>query len=317
MNIPQRYFPFGEAFNARMGGRPLQAGDPLCEIDLAHYHSQVQRRRAMLQERRAEYFRGGEHTLTAQWDVLALVLGDLAASYPAHFQLERRGRDWRWRNLLLDEACDFRFGDAASLPCEPLEWVGRQVQDDLVLVSGAGEHRMLGGLLCFGNAWSVGSHTGKAFLEIHQPTPPATMPAVQAGYRVLDQLRPGKSIWRLNWNFKFSGELDLTTRQQPRYAAQAARRISGLTVESVGRDVFLRVERQTLTRLRESGAVLFGIHTYLSRLEDEAADPQRARSMLAVLRSAPPDVKEYKGIVAFEEVLVRYLEARAMTIAMP
>ena len=51
------------------------------------------------------------------------------------FQLDKKGADWHWRNLLLDEEQQFRYGDADSLPYEPLDWAGRQVQEDLVLVS--------------------------------------------------------------------------------------------------------------------------------------------------------------------------------------
>ena len=68
-----------------------------------------------------------------------------------------------------------------------------------------------------------------------------------------------------------------------------------LTTHTIGHELFLRVERQTLTRLPGSMIVLFGIHTYISRLEDEAADPWRARRMLDVIRTAPRDVKDYKN----------------------
>jgi len=59
-----------------------------------------------------------------------------------------------------------------------------------------------------------------------------------------------------------------------------------------------------------SMAVLFGIHTYISLLEVEAADPQRARRMLDVIRTAPRDVKDYKLITLIEPVLTAYLESR-------
>ncbi len=306
-----KYFPFADSFDPRMGGRALDAGDPLCVIDLENYESQVRRKRAMLDALHDDYFRGGPQTLTAQWEVLALLLADLAACYPAHFQLEKTGSTWQWFNRILNEQQVLRLEDGSSLPCEPLDWVGRQVQDDLVLVGADSDHRLIGGLLCFANAWSIATHLDKTFLEIHKPTPQATMPAVQVGFRLLDQLKPGRTIWRLNWNFKFSDELDLSTPRQPQYEERAAALIPTLTPSSIGQHVFLRVERQTLTRLPRSQAILFGIHTYISRLDAEAAQPQRARSILAVLRSAPQDVKEYKALLPIEELLVAYLEAKA------
>ncbi len=305
-----RLFPFGETFDARMGGHPLAAGDPLWDVDLQSYAAEVRLKRRMLAEEHAEYYRGGSECLAAQWEVLALVLEDLAAGSPQHFQLSKRGAEWHWRNLLLDEQQAFCLGDASSLPCEPLDWAGRQIQEDLVLLDPRGGHAIIAGQLCFANDWSLATHLGMDFLDIHLPTPQTTMPSVQAGQRLLDSLKPGRTVWRLNWNFKHSPQLDLSTRRQARYVAEMTARAAHLTADMVGRELYLRVERQTLTRLAQTRVVVFGIHTYISRLEDEAADPQRARRMLNVLNSAPQDVKDYKAITLIEPVLRAYLQSR-------
>lgn len=305
-----RFFPFGEKFDASMGGRLLMADEPLCDIELARYPGEVLLKRRMLTDMHGEYFHGGLETLAAQWEVLDLVLGNLAAAYPATFKLDKNGMNWHWHNLLLDEEQKFRYGDEDSLPFEPLDWTGRQVQNDLVLVSPDDGHQFIGGQLCFANDWSLGSHVGKGFLDIHLPTPQTTMTSVHAGHRLLGSLKAGKTVWRMNWNFKYTDELDLSTRHQPRYEALLAARAPLLTTYTIGHDLFLRVERQTLTRLPVSRVVLFGIHTYINRLEDEAADPQRARRLLDVIRSAPRDVKEYKVITPIEPVLTAYLQSR-------
>ncbi len=305
-----RYFPFGESFDARMGGHPLNAGDPLCEVDLPNYIPQVQLKRRMLAENHADYFQGGSDMLAQQWEALALVLTNLAAIQPDCFRLETDGANWLWENHLLGERWQFRLGETGSLPFEPLDWTGRQVQEDLVLLDPDGDHRLIGGQLCFANSWSLASHLGRAFLEIHTPTPQTTMPSVHAGKRLLETLKPGKAIWRLNWNFKLSDRLDLSTRQQADYEAEILARAPQMTPDRVGKEMFLRVERQTLTRLPATMAVLFGIHTYIARLEDEAADPQRARRILSVIQTAPQDVKDYKAITLVESALKAYLQSR-------
>ena len=78
-----------------------------------------------------------------------------------------------------------------------------------------------------------------------------------------------------------------------------------------GHEIFIRVERQTFSRLPNSPFVLFGIHTYNSRLETEAADPERARRILAVIRGAPEDVKKYKAITPIEGAMTAFLEEKA------
>src|SRR5258708_4572658 len=118
-----------------MGMRLLKAHEPLCEIDPSRYEEETSLKQRLLIEAYSYYFRGGEGTMTAQWDVLELVTTNLAQSYPEQFQLRREGDDWHWRNRLTGGKATFRFGDSSTLPCEPLNWVGQQVQDDLVLLS--------------------------------------------------------------------------------------------------------------------------------------------------------------------------------------
>jgi hypothetical protein len=259
----------------------------------------------------AYYFRGGTETLVAQWDVLELVAEDLAQHYPQHFRVDRQGDRWHWENALADTSTDFQFGDSSILGREPLDWIGCQVQEDLVLLSADASATFVGGQLCFANGWAISDRVGKSFLEVHQRTPQATMHSVNAGAHFLEILKPGRTFWRMSWNFKLSNQMDMTTQHKPAYKADFAKRAPQLTEEEVGAAVFIRIERQTFTRLRQSGNLLFGIHTYNSSLAEEAADPGRARSILEVIRGAPPDVKDYKAITPIEQPMVAFLESRA------
>jgi len=306
-----RYFPFEESFDPGMGMRVLKAHEPLCDVDLSRYKEETSLKQRLLTEAHTYYFHGGEATMIAQWDVLELVATNLAQNYPEYFQLQREGDDWRWQNALAGVMTAFRLGDSTTLPCEPLDWIGRQVQEDLVLLSADTGATFVGGQLCFANGWAISDRLGKAFLEVHQHTPQATMPSVEAGARFLQTLKPGRTYWRMSWNFKLSDQMDMTTKHKPAYKADFARRAPRLTAGDVGGEVFIRIERQTFTRLPRSQCLLFGIHTYNSSVAEEASDPGRARSILNVVRGAPRDVKDYKAITPIESSLVSFLETRA------
>src|SRR5882724_8618011 len=128
-----------------MGMRVLKPHEPLCEVDLSKYAKETSLKRQLLADAHSYYFHGGEATMTAQWDVLELVATDLAQNYPEHFQLQRNGDAWRWQNALIGTIVAFRFGNPATLPCEPLDWIGRQLQEDLVLLSGDANASFIGG----------------------------------------------------------------------------------------------------------------------------------------------------------------------------
>lgn len=73
----------------------------------------------------------------------------------------------------------------------------------------------------------------------------------------------------------------------------------------------LRTERQTLRRLPLSGALVFGVRTYLFPVEDLAREPGIPARMASAIRSWPADVVKYKGNGLYESVILEYLEKAA------
>jgi dimethylamine monooxygenase subunit A len=313
-NLPRmlRFFPFGEHFEPGMAGRSLSEGEPLIDVDEPCYASETALKRQLLATAPHDYFLAPPELDSAQWEVLELVCTDLARRYPDWFVLERSGDAWRWENRLLAETAAFGYGDTSTLPLAPLDWLGRQVQEDLVLVRADAAGTLIGGQLCFPNGWDLPDRAGKAYLAIHERTPASTLVGVHAGGRLLQALKPNRTFCRIGWNFKLSRQLDLSTKHLPAYLAHAAERAPQLDADGVGRELFIRIERQTFTRLTRSPHVLFGIHTYLSALEVEAQDPERARRILQVVKEAPDDVKRYKAILPLEAAFTHYLEGKAM-----
>jgi hypothetical protein len=72
--------------------------------------------------------------------------------------------------------------------------------------------------------------------------------------RLLDAMRAGQPLWRMNHNLYASADLfHPRTENAPRVDAVPA---------------YLRAERQCLLRLPQTGAIVFTIHTYVMRLAD-------------------------------------------------
>ncbi|EGO01567.1 hypothetical protein SERLA73DRAFT_176926 [Serpula lacrymans var. lacrymans S7.3] len=73
----------------------------------------------------------------------------------------------------------------------------------------------------------------------------------------------------------------------------------------------LRTERQTLRRLPRTGAIIFGIRTYLFKIEELADEPGVPGRLASSIRSWPDDVSTYKGRKMYRDVLLGYLDERA------
>lgn len=101
----------------------------------------------------------------------------------------------------------------------------------------------------------------------------------------------------------------MTSRHLPAFKKRLAEHLPRLTPETIGEQLYIRIERQTLTRLPQSGAILFGIHTYQNLLANEVTDPERATCLAQVFRTTPPAMLAYKSMTAFMPALLDYLSA--------
>lgn len=102
--------------------------------------------------------------MEAQWDFLEMSMTHLAAAYPENFTLRQEDDFWHWENRLLGIIQDFTFGDPATLPLEPLEWMGRQMQGDFCLLDQReGDLYLDAGLVTFPADWSLTFDLGMTF----------------------------------------------------------------------------------------------------------------------------------------------------------
>ena len=116
---------------------------------------------------------------------------------------------------------------------------------------------------------------------------------------------PGKLVERLNWGLYDSPSLfrpgkHFRTDPNP-----------SVTPENAGDTLSLRVERQTLSQLEQSGAVLFTIRTHVYKLHRITAVPGAAARLAEAVRAMPREMQLYKSFALFAEPLLAYLDATA------
>jgi hypothetical protein len=293
-----------EAFQMSVGARPL--GDaPMFLVDES-YGRDLDTKAALLSEAYEYYVKYKPASLAWQWELLATRLPELARSYAQHFTLESAGDTWIWRNQLRGQETRFTLGDTASLGMAPIDWLGRQVQEDLLLLSGdaAAGFPLVAGQLCFANHWCLDDKLGLPLLAIHRPVPGYAEEVGRPTDLLMARLKDGRPVWRQNWSVVASAQLDLSAKHNE----EMRRRKALITAENAGSACFLRVERQTLSRLPQSGAVLFTIHSYVAAVGDLAADPAWGARFHKLLTSTPPELLAYKGMTGYLPALLAYVE---------
>ena len=136
---------------------------------------------------------------------------------------------------------------------DPMATAGRLTQDDFcLLLPQDGEHVLKAAVLCFPASWTLAEKIDRPMMRIHKPVPDYDGDIGQRVQRMFDRMQAGTVMFRAN-AFLYS-DPDL---HHPR--SEAAPRVP----DDKSSDRWVRVERQTLRKLPLSGAVAFGIHTYV------------------------------------------------------
>ena len=267
------------------------------EID-ATYPAEMAQRRALLATRRAEVFAALPGSEAARAETLAVLAAHLPARFPAWFA--RAGT--MLRNHLTGETWDL-----ADPPDDPLAIAGRLVAEDLCLVDPTGPAPLLtAAVLCFPSRWRLAEKIGRPLAEVHEPVPGYAAALARPVDRFMAAIRPGHIALRLNWAL-----VDDPALFQPtgKFRAEAD---PSVTAENAGARLFLRVERQTLRLLPDSGAVLFGIRVHVYPLARIAAQPDPAARLAEAVRALPAETLRYKSVQPFRDALLAYLDRRGV-----
>ncbi|MBW3624054.1 MAG: DUF3445 domain-containing protein [Armatimonadetes bacterium] len=303
---PPPHFPFDRDTHEMKMDAAALSPDRLIELD-SRYAEEIALKRDILAQDRRYYCHTPESTLPLQWKTLELLLPSMARHHPQAFALEIHGDRWTWTNRLLSTRATFTPGDPDTLPCPPLEWIGRQVQEDLLLMDERddGEMVLVAGLLCFAAKWCLDDKIGLPLLNIHDPVPGFRKRVGRPADLMMRRLKPSRPVGRWNWSIAPTDRLNLS----PATAHEWSPAGQGITPENAGERCHLRLERQTLSRLPDTRGILFTILTYRAPLATLEAEPEKLLRLYRVLQSLPPELAAYKGIAPYRDALMTYLEA--------
>ncbi|MEM7240448.1 MAG: DUF3445 domain-containing protein [Pseudomonadota bacterium] len=184
----------------------------------------------------------------------------------------------------------------------PLRALNRLVAEDFCILSAdpaSGEYRLIAGLLCFPSRWLLSEKIGRPLTVIHDPVPDYGRDLARRVNRVFDMLRPERPLVRVNWLVHATAELHLPLGISDKQVARA----------DPAEGVFLRTERQTLVRLPETGAVVFGIKTSVCPLD--ALRPDQAAALRRELTSLGGDAIAYRSGEAVHNAAIARLDRLA------
>ena len=134
---------------------------------------------------------------------------------------------------------------------DPMGTFGHLVQQDLCLMEKHGaEHVLTGAVLCFPASWTLQEKFMRPLTGIHVPVDSYDDSMARRVQRLFDGVQVGRPLWRFNALWYADPTLHQPRREGDRRPERGAQEA-----------LYLRTERQSLLRLPQTGAVVFGIHT--------------------------------------------------------
>lgn len=287
------YLPF-EAGPHRMAmGLVACHPDDLMELD-DRYPAEMAERRALLDQRRAEVFAATAGSDEARQETLDRITAFLPTRYPQYF-----GRD----GVVLHNHLTGERWDLARPAHDPLEIAGRLVQEDLCLIgTGDGAPVLRAAILCAPTRWRLHEKIGRPLADIHEGVPLYADRLAVPVDRLMRHIGAGKLAERLNWSVTDDPALFQL------YGKNRTGPDPSFTPANTGTRLFLRVERQTLSRLPLSGFVLFTIRVHSYPLSRVVAQPGAAARLALAIRAMPDAMAAYKSLPPFKAALLGFLD---------
>jgi hypothetical protein len=166
-------------------------------------------------------------------------------------------------------------------------YLGENLEPDFLLLLPDGKNvKLVAGVVCFPSSWSLEEKIGRPIQEIHAVVPGLNSNLGNPIQNFLLKLKGGFSWNRTNWGLSRSGDRN----QHP------ALGMKSMDEEIELKEIFFRVEEQSLVLMPKSGGIIFGIRLKIIPLSDFKSEEVARLRLINALQTMPDDMARYKGL---------------------
>jgi hypothetical protein len=282
----------------------IQANHPndLILLD-STYRSRLAYRRHLLRTHPAETY---GHLPAASWAVSEfytyIVSHHLPTRFPQHFSKSPSG------TLVQNHTTTNTYPIISQSAPNALRALGENLDEDFVflLPGDDGTWRVSAFVVCFPSGFNLAEKLGWVLGDVHSPVPGLEQKLEKSLERFFTKLAPGveNGVRRVNWGIARSAEL-FTPNGTHVYEGQEVAEDAAICAE----ECCLRVERQTLWKLPGTGAIVFGIKTYMYPLSEIKAEEGEAERLAEAIEGLGDDMGRYKARGVWGKQVLEYLRS--------
>jgi dimethylamine monooxygenase subunit A len=311
-NKPDRqippHFPFEDPpFRLSMGLLKIPESEWFEIFDLQERALQMTEKRKLLANNQDEVFISDPSAMMASTEVLNLMLEHLPIIRPELYS--------RQENTIKLESHTKFDGDEWSTDLKtnemhPLDLAARLVQEDLIIMLPPDNRQtqtskgwwLAAGSVAFPSRWSLKKKFRQTMDIIHAPVPFYKEQLQPPTNNFFDQMPVNEIFSRRNWSLHDNPFLRQDGTE--RMSEEPPNRITSV---NAGEHLWLRVERQTLRKLKETGAILFTIRIHLRQLKHVVKFQGIPNRIARALSALPPEMQTYKQTDTFADSVQNYL----------
>lgn len=293
------YLSSGALF--QIGTRPMEPTEWLA-IGPDH-GSFLQEKRARLKANSLPFYRTTPGSLPAQIELRDRVVAHLLAQHADVFDIA----DGR-----LVDRLDGIAHELDSPGVEPLAMISQFLEEDFILLQQVdGQDQITAASNAYSSSGRIVSSVGRSIPWAHKFVPTLNEQLGPRIDRVLGNIKVDAPVERFNW--LLTPIANRLFPEDPHTANRAA--VGGINAAlsddpgRAGEILWIRVERQTLLRLPESGALAFSIYTYSDPLSSVSRDRESLEAMHRLIGSYSEERMNYAAMAPIRGPVLKWLES--------
>lgn len=321
---PQNAYPFKDKpYKMTMGIKFIEPQDWLLMEDT--YHQRIKEKTKIVTNSHPRYPKlkdlarstvfetpEAEPALREFYDIVIKYMCD---KYPMSFKITEDGK--QVFNNITNEHVPAKAID--TLTCKQLMYhLVRTIEEDFIIllpdptqkhIENGDEYFFKGGVFAFAAGFDPLDKFNKPLTALHTPIPGYESKLKVSMNRFFAKLKPGQFVKRDNFSLQTHDKFYVDDSNKGYHLTEEELR-TPIAYEALDFDnqVHYRSERQVLTKLPKSDAIIFTIRTYLHPLSQFKNEPKETRQRLVgAINAFPEDMAIYKNSVQWGAAATKYL----------
>ncbi|OQE14108.1 hypothetical protein PENSTE_c039G07681 [Penicillium steckii] len=260
----------------------------------------------LLREKKSEVLRCLPESLESCHEALEEVSEFLCQRFPNMFRKVSENNQDLIENCMTGEKFDLGRSVSGGIDTDALEAAVRLTMEDLsiLMLNDEGEYYLAASASLFPTGWTVKERIGWTISRMHEPVPLWHQQVANSVSKFLARLTPNSPMERSNYFVEVKRPDENLFEILYRPGALCEKELNNPLPE----EIIIRRERQTFRRLPRTEAIVFGVKTYLTTLDQ--LPMQELENLVTEMKSWPEHVSEYKGKHVWSEKVLEFYNRR-------